>query len=377
MVAVAWISAALALLPLAMALANLRWFTRPRRLPPRGTGVSILIPARNEADAIERSVRAALASTDAAIEVVVLDDDSSDETAAIVARLAADDDRVTLMRGPALESGWAGKQRACWLMSARARFDVLMFVDVDVELEPRAAALAAGHLLADPGLGMVSGFPRELTLGFAERLVIPWIHVLLLGYLPMRRMRRSSAPAYAAACGQWIVARRAAYREVGGHAASPLSRHDGTSLPRTFRSRGWRTDLFDGSELARCRMYDRFAAVWRGFAKNPGEGMTTWRALPVWTALIGLGHVLPLPLLVAGFVATWPELAIAGAIGTAANLALRLLLCARLGQSLVGAALHPVGAATMLANQWTSLVRDRFGRPSEWRGRRYLGSRSA
>lgn len=373
---VAWLSAVLAFVPLLMAWRNLGGFTRPTEAPPPGTGVSILIPARNEAAAIERAVDAALASRGVEIEVLVLDDDSTDATAAIVAGLATRDPRLRLLRAPPLGAGWAGKQRACWLLSEQARFEVLMFVDVDVHLAVDAAALAAGRLLSDPRLGMVSGFPREITVGPAEQLVIPWIHVLLLGYLPMDRMRRSVAPAYAAACGQWIVARRAAYRRAGGHAAAPLSRHDGTSLPRTFRVDGWKTDLFDGSDLASCRMYVGLAAVWRGFAKTPGEGMATWRALPAWTVLIGFGHVLPPFLLVTGLATGRADMALAGALGCGANLALRLLLCRRFGQSPLGAALHPVGAVMILANQWTSLLRDRFGRTSEWRGRRYVGHRA-
>ena len=376
MTIVAWLCAALAVLPLVVAWRNLPGFSRPRIAPPAGTGVSILIPARNEAAAIERSMRNALASTGVDVEVRVLDDDSTDDTAAIVARVAADDVRATLRRAPPLEPGWAGKQRACALLAADARHDVLMFVDVDVALAPDAAATAAGLLLSDPRLGMVSGFPRELAVSVAERLVVPFIHVLLVGYLPMDRMRRSTSPAYGAACGQWIVARRDAYRRVGGHAAAPLSRHDGTVLPRLFRAAGFGTDVFDGGDVARCRMYDGLATVWRGFAKSPGEGMATWGALPVWTVLIGLGHVAPAAWLVAGCVVGRPAWIGAGAVGSAAGFALRALLVARLGQSRLGALLHPLGAALLLANQWWSLLRNAAGRTSEWRGRRYVAATS-
>lgn len=369
--ALAWGSAALALLPLLMALANLIGFRRPAVPAPAGTAVSILIPARDEAESIEAAVEAALASIGVAVEVLVLDDDSRDATAAIVARIAARDPRVRLLRAPPLPPGWAGKQRACHLLSREARHDVLMFVDADVVLAPAAATLAAGRLLGDARLGMVSGFPREIAVSVAERLVIPWIHVLLLGYLPMAVMRRRTAPAYAAACGQWVIARRDAYRRVGGHGADPLSRHDGLSLPRAFRAAGWLTDVFDATRLARCRMYRDFASVWRGFGKSAGEGLATPRALPLWTVLIGGGHLLPVPLLAAGLALGEPVLLLGGGAGVAANLALRLLLCARFRQPLLGAWLHPVGAALLLAIQWTALAGHLLGRPSEWRGRRY------
>lgn len=368
----AWAAALLALLPLAMAAGNLKRFVRPSRLPPVGTAVSILIPARNEAEGIAAAVNAALASTGVDIEVVVLDDDSIDRTGEIVSRLAAADRRVRIVAASPLARGWAGKQRACYLLSQAARHPVMMFIDADVRLAPDAAALAAGHLLARADLGLVSGFPREITVGPAERLVIPWIHLLLLGYLPMARMQRSASPAYGAACGQWIVTRADAYAAVRGHAAAPASRHDGTSLPRTFRAGGWHTDVFDGSRLAACRMYRDVGSVWHGFAKSAGEGMATRAALPVWTVLLAGGHILPWLLLPYGLAIGRPEIALAGGVGVGANLALQMLLRARLGQAWLGILLHPVGAAFVLVNQWSGLMRYLSGRPSEWRGRRYL-----
>ena len=98
--------------------------------------------------------------------------------------------------------------------------------------------------------------------------------MLLLGYLPMDLMRRRRA-CLCGGCGQWVVARRSAYREVHGHAASPGSLHDGISLPRVFRAAGWGTDIFDASTLASCRMYEDFRSVWLGFGKSAGEGMAT------------------------------------------------------------------------------------------------------
>jgi len=372
MITLAWAAAAFALLPLMLALLNLRSFARPQALPPAGTGVSILIPARNEAKTVAETVRCALESIAVEVEVLVLDDDSADETAGIVSRLSDGDARVRLLQAPPLPPGWAGKQRACHLLSEKARFDTLMFIDADLLLAPEAAALAAGFLLADERRGMVSGFPREVAVSWSEQLVIPWIHVLLLGYLPMNRMRRSSAPAYAAACGQWVVARRSAYREVHGHAASPSSLHDGISLPRVFRTAGWRTDIFDGSTLASCRMYEDFRSLWLGFGKSAGEGMATLGALPIWTLLIVGGHVLPTVLLVAGIASGQPQLALAGGFGLALNVVLRLLLCARFNQPRVSALLHPFGACLILAIQWHALLRYLLGRPSRWRGR-YVG----
>ena len=77
---------ALASLPALLTLANLRFFTRAPRPAPGAspTGVSVLVPARDEARVIGRLAAAVLSNRDVDLELVILDDDSRDETAAIV-----------------------------------------------------------------------------------------------------------------------------------------------------------------------------------------------------------------------------------------------------------------------------------------------------
>lgn len=60
--------------------------------------ISVIIPAYQAEETIERSVTSALSIGSALREVVVVDDGSTDDTSVIVARLANCDDRVRLIR---------------------------------------------------------------------------------------------------------------------------------------------------------------------------------------------------------------------------------------------------------------------------------------
>ncbi len=357
-----WTALGLSVLPLAVAVVNLRLLRAPRPAAGRPS-VSVLIPARNEAANIADAVNCVLRNQDVELELLVLDDGSTDATASILA--AIDDPRLRVIAGDGvLPPGWSGKQYACARLGRAARHELLVFVDADVRLLPDALSRLAGAMQAGPELGLASGVPRQLTETWSERLLLPLIHLLLLGYRPIWLDRDRLEPGFAAGCGQLFVARRNAYHAMGGHEAIRASLHDGLTLPRAFRRAGFPTALFDATPLATCRMYGNARDLWEGLGKNAVEGMATPRALPVWTVLLGGGHVLPLLLALRR-----PRGAAVAAIGCGS--ALRLLLAMRFRQDLFGAILHPVGVLLLLVRQWTALLAASAGRPKVWRGRIY------
>ena len=351
---------ALALLPAGLTLWNLALFRPPPAALANTLAVSVVIPARDEAEAIGACLDAVRASAGCEVEILVVDDHSTDATAAIVAERAARDGRVRRVVPPALPPGWSGKPHACWTGAQAATRPILLFIDADVRLAPAAAArLAAG--LRGERLALASAFPRERTGSLGEALFVPLIHVLLLGYLPFAQMRRSANPALGAGCGQMMMADAAAYRAVGGHAAVRRSWHDGVTLPRAFRAAGHMTGVFDATALAECRMYHGLRATWRGFSKNAREGLAKPVALPVWTLLLGGGFVAA-PLL--AVLAPWPPLLAAVALLAVARIAVGL----RFRQSPAAVLLTPLAMLLMLALQWRALLRRGAG-AHLWRGR--------
>ncbi len=365
-----------ALVPALLFRANLRALCSAP-LPPGRTGIPASLradPRRNEEAAIGEAVRAALQNQGVEFEVVVLDDHSEDRTAAIVEELIATDERVRLVRSPELPAGWCGKQHACWVLAREARHPLLVFLDADVRLAPDALARMAAFVSAS-GADLASGIPHQETVGLLEKLVIPLIHFILLGFLPIRRMRRSRQPSFAAGCGQLFIARAQAYHRCGGHAAIRDTLHDGLKLPRAFRVAGFKTDLFDATDLATCRMYRTAGEVWFGLAKNAGEALAAPAMIGPMTAVLLGGQVLPRDpapsgsLLLARAVA---DLAITLALAaTAAAYYPRLAAVWRFRQSLLGAILHPLGILLLLAIQWFAFLCNALGRPSTWKGRPY------
>jgi len=206
-----FIAVACAALPCLVFLWNFGAYDRLRRKSeirnPKSElpGVSLLIPARHEERSIEQTLTAALANRDVDLEVIVLDDHSTDRTAAIVQRIAADDPRVRLATAPPLPAGWCGKQHACHTLGHLASHELMVFIDADVTLSDDALRRIIDFMDRRPWVELASGFPRQITRTFSEKLVIPLITYVLLGYLPLRWSRVYTSPGFGAVWF-WTVA---------------------------------------------------------------------------------------------------------------------------------------------------------------------------
>ena len=366
------IAVACAALPCLVFLWN---FGAYERLPRAAAGgrpkLSLLVPARNEERSIGATVRAALANEDVDLELIVLDDSSTDRTGAIVREIADADPRVRLATAPPLPDGWCGKQHACFTLSKLASHELMVFIDADVTLSPDALGRIARYMDVRPGVHLASGFPRQVTGTLAEKLVLPLITYVLLGYLPLRWSRVYTSPGFGAGCGQLFIARREAYRRMGGHGAVRTTLHDGVKLPRAFRKAGYMTDLFDASDVAACRMYRSASEVWAGLTKNAVEGLGSPAAIGFWTVALLGSAVLPWVVLALGLAADARYEVHAAVAAIAMGMLPRFVTAVTAKESWLGAALHPVGVLMLVVIQWAGLIRHCRGLPQTWKGRAY------
>jgi len=364
----------IALLPVAMFLKNAMEFL-PSSCEPellraaKSERVSILIPARNESSSIGPALEAILQNDHPGFEVLVLDDHSEDDTARIVQAIAERNPRVRLVESKPLPDGWNGKQHACWQLAKQSQSDWLLFLDADVRLSKDAISrcLAEQKQRQAP---LISGFPMQETGTLAEKMLIPLMHYVLLGYLPIDRMRSTLGVGLAAGCGQLFFANRQNYMSVGGHSAIRDSRHDGIQLPRAYRRAGHRTDIFDATDIARCRMYTSTQQVCNGLLKNATEGIANARLIVPFSILLIGGSVLPSVSLAYGY-ALGASLTAMILLFTAFAIGFipRLIAIKRFRQSYLGAILHPIGVLWFVVLQWVALVRKQLGLTTQWRGR--------
>ncbi|MEM6822371.1 MAG: glycosyltransferase family 2 protein [Verrucomicrobiota bacterium] len=348
---------------------NLMVFRKPTGLVDSESKVtvSILIPARNEENRIPVCLESLREQTYPILEILVLDDNSQDRTVEMVNNAAAQNEKIHCLPGKALPEGWTGKAWACHQLSQVAKGDLLIFTDADTRHQRHSIA-AAVETFEERKADMISFWPRQETKTFFETLVVPFVHVLLLLFLPHWMPGRWRS--LGAANGQFLAFRRSAYDLIGGHEAVSGHVVEDIALSRMVKSRGMRLVNADGSNIVTCRMYESFPQIWEGFSKNLRAGcdgsffafaflqmaQCIFLFLPffwlIWSAFVR-SELLGLLLMQVGLIYT-----------------IRIVLGGTVGHSWLGVLLHPLGQALELAiafNSWRVYLSKKIS----WKGRVY------
>lgn len=356
--------------PFALVIDNVRRFERLSD-PPEGwvpPRVAVLVPARNE----EASLGACLASLRAQpgpLRIRVLDDASEDGTRVIAQAAARLDPRLEVMDGAPLPAGWTGKNHACHLLAGAALAEEeppewLLFLDADVRVGPGAIASAL-FLAESRGADLLSVFPEQETGSLPERLILPMLSFVLLGFLPLRWLDRPD-PRLAAANGQVMAFRADAYRRIGGHAGVPDAIVEDLALARAIKRSGLRLALADGTGRITCRMYRSLPEIWRGFSKNlfpafGGGSASFLGVLAVWAACFVLPWLGLIP----------DETRALAAVAVGLGWGMRVVLAVRLAHPWESVLGHPLAMLFLLALALNSYRVGRSGRTVPWKGRVY------
>ena len=351
-------------------LFNLRTFRFPKitSLHHPSPRVSVLIPARNEESRLSPCLSTISDSDYPILEILVLDDHSTDGTAQLVQQRAKGDSRIRLLSGKPLPEGWVGKPWACHQLSQEAKGDYLLFVDADTRFSDITIAHAvnlAHHEKAD----LISLWPYLESLTWSEKLVIPFVHLFILFYLP--HWAKGSLRCFGAANGQFVLFRRDAYEKIKGHESVRNHMVEDIAIARNMRAAGFKVLNLDATNpghsiaLVRCRMYTRFREVWEGFTKNLYPSFDgNLPAFLFFQSIQIFIFLTPFILLFtpANGPLVWTEIFII--------FALRLSLAHRFRQSYLGSVLHPIGQLLVIAialNSWLQSIRGRL----PWKDRHY------
>jgi cellulose synthase/poly-beta-1,6-N-acetylglucosamine synthase-like glycosyltransferase len=330
--------------------------------------VLVVVPVRDEERNIGPCLEALSLSDYPSLRIQVVDDGSMDGTSEIVRRAAERDGRIRLMAAGDLPCGWLGKSHALWVGTRGAREDWLLFLDADVRVAPSCVGRAvAAAMRRDADLLTV--LPRVRVVGFWEQAAQALVVHAITLWLDAGEINRAGGP-LAGAIGPFMLFRRTAYEQIGGHQRVRGEVAEDLRLGEAIKMSGKRLVFARGTQVLTVRMYESLEAIVNGWSKNFHVALRgrLWLAPFAAVALVFFhGAPVALPLL-AGIRSN--------AVGAAIGLATAVLaVAARVDfERLYGLParrcyLAPIGALVVAWILLRSATRAVSGRPSEWKRR--------
>jgi len=335
--------------------------------------ISILIPARNEAENISRCLKSLLKQDYPNMEIIVLDDNSSDGTGKVVEEIAQKDNRVRLVDGAPLEDGWIGKNFASHQLSKHAKGEFFIFTDADTLHFPKTVSSALGALIATK-VDALSTYPRQIMVTFAERMTVPIINTALQCFIPFILIKKSKSPLFCTALGQFMMFKRGTYEKIGGYESIKGHLVDDIQISKRVKKEGLKFMVFDGRNTIFCRMYKNLKGVIIGLAKSiypafNGNILALFSFTGVLTATLLVPFVL-LPL--GAFLFDWPAAIIRlMIIQVIIVLAIKTMFAIRYKQRMLDILLAPVSMAIIDALIFLSFFQAKYGEGLSWKGRVY------
>lgn len=234
--------------------------------PPR---VSIIVPARNEEEMIERGLASLLALDYPDYELIAVNDRSTDRTGEIMDQVAASraaHGRLRVIHIDALPSGWLGKTHAMWSAARQATGDWLLFTDADVLFKPDSLRRALAYAEADQADHVVL-FPRMIMQDPGEKMMIAFFQTLFVfGHRPWKVADPETDDHMGV--GAFNLIRRRVYEAVGTYQRLRMEVLDDMKLGKVVKNAGYAQRNIFGGDLISIRWAKGAMGVAANLTKN-------------------------------------------------------------------------------------------------------------
>ena len=325
--------------------------------------ITVLIPARNEAETIKATLPA-LTAQGRGLNIILIDDQSSDGTGQ-VARKAVDEN-LLIIKGESLPSGWTGKLWALEQGRSHIRTPFTLLLDADIEPLPGIIG-ELKRAMQERDVQLISLMAELRMDTFWEKLLMPaFIYFFKLLY-PFR-LSNTGTSRVAAAAGGCILLETRLLHEIGGFNSLRGALIDDCALARRIKTLGYKTWIGLTHSVRSIRPYEKLRTIWEMVARTAFTQLHySGLLLALCTAVMVLSFVVPglglfLPSGMAKFFS---------ALGLAIMILCYLPTLKFYGLPGRWALALPLIGILYLAMTWTSAMRYWLGGGSHWKGRAY------
>jgi hopene-associated glycosyltransferase HpnB len=326
------------------------------------SSVTIIIPARNEAQVIGRTL-ASLARQGKGFKIILIDDQSTDRTAEIAA--ASGLENLDIIPGKELQPGWSGKLWALQQGLDRCTTEYMLLLDADIELQPGTLPALLDKMSAE-ACQLVSLMAFLRMQSFWEKMLMP-AFIFFFKLLYPFRISNSESGVVAAAAGGCILIDKAALTETGGFVGLKNELIDDCALARRIKNSGYRTWIGLTHSAVSHRRYDDLQTIREMVTRTAFTQLHYSVSLLLLCTLLMLSaFVLPV---IALFINNSPVLPVL----TLLLMVLSYLPVLRFYRAgMAWAVMLPVTGLLYLAMTWDSALNHWRGKGSQWKDRAYV-----
>ena len=257
--------------------------------------VSVIVPARNERENIERCVMSFIAQDYPNFEVIVIDDNSTDNTAQIVKNIInehyakessfpevrghnKDNDRLKIIRLTLKPADWTGKTWACQQGYLQSKGSILLFTDADACFKDKSTISSAILYMQQENIEVITGNPRIELRDFLSKISMPmWNHFSTLIGTDTDALNEEirdndkdsvSKPDVAYLRGPFFVIRKNALEHVKGFESVRQAMPEDVELGRKIKKSGYQIRLVKVDEMVTALWSRNSVTLWHGIIEN-------------------------------------------------------------------------------------------------------------
>ena len=232
--------------------------------------VTVIVPAKDEAAAIDKALSSLLASDYPRLQIVAVDDRSTDDTGRLMDALAAAPEsqgRLRALHVQELPEGWMGKPHAMVLAATGVDSDWLLFTDADVMFDPSTIRLAIQFATRSQGDHMVL-YPTLVLRGAAEKMLIAFFQSVSAWAGRPWNIANPKAHKDYIGVGAFNLIRRPVYEALGGYTELRMEVLEDMRLGFRVKREGYAQRVAFGKDLVRIRWADSAWGILNNLTKN-------------------------------------------------------------------------------------------------------------
>lgn len=236
--------------------------------------VSIIVPARNEQNNIERCLLSLLSQNYPNFEVIVIDDNSTDDTLRIIKRIRNEirtgplKDRFEIITLSEKPKDWGGKTWACELGYLRSRGDILLFTDADTYYNNKSILFLAVSYMKKECLDVLTGNPHTELPDFWSKVSMPlWNHFTIISGADTAAVNNPrSSMAYLV--GSFFMIYRSVLEKLEGFSRIRNAIHEDVALGMQIKRAGYNIKVVKLGVLVSALWSRDLPTLWNGIART-------------------------------------------------------------------------------------------------------------